>query len=479
MDMQSEGFPHLLDCSLNYEYLQDKVFLQEDNIQLTFDRTLQIISSLGQIFKKSTNHGERIAVFLPRGIKAAISIYSIIYIGAIYVPINISDPISRIRFVLDNARPKLIIGKGTQPEWAKDWPWYDIDEFDIHGFSNHPQFNITKESSLASILHTSGSTGNPKGVALSHKAMIAFSDWAGATFSVDQSDVIANLAPFYFDLSVFDLYTSFRFGSKLIFMPQHLTLNPLELISWLIEKEITIWYTVPSMLAFLLEKGDVNKLVNSNLRLILFAGEPISKHILLGLVESLPNVEFYNLYGPVETNVCCYWQVSYSKLKKLDYVPIGFAACSDKLKIDTSTGELLVKGPSLMSGYWINQLHPHVGWYKTGDIVSKEKTGELVYKGRIDRMFKYKGFRIEPYEIEKILLSLPEIIEAVVSLIKDEIVACVVTRTKVDNKYILNKLAESLPTYMIPTNVIYFSSLPKLSNGKIDLLKVQEKAKQK
>ena len=102
------------------------------------------------------------------------------------------------------------------------------------------------------------------------------------------------------------------------------------------------------MLAFLLKTTNIAKLTNSNLRLILFAGEPISKHVLLSLVETLPNIEFYNLYGPVESNVCCYWKVSYSTLKELDYVPIGFLACNNDLKVDDSTKELMVKGPSLM-----------------------------------------------------------------------------------------------------------------------------------
>lgn len=475
--MQVETSFHLLkQLSPSHGILQDDIFLQEEDLKLTFHKTIQLISGLGNIFSMYATKGDRIAVFLPRGVKAALSIYSILSIGAVYVPLNTSDPLKRLRFILNNANPKLIIGKGACPEWAKDLAWFNIDEYELQDPPNKCQLDVQRESTLASILHTSGSTGTPKGVALTHKAMIAFCDWAGTTFSVNHSDVIANLAPFYFDLSVFDLFTSFRFWSKLIFMPQYLTLNPLGMSNWLLEKKITIWYTVPSMLAFLLEKGGVAKLKDSNLRLILFAGEPISKHVLLNLVESLPNTQFYNLYGPVETNVCCYWQVDHSKLKQLDYVPIGFPACNDALKINELTGELWVKGPSLMSGYWMNGLHPHVGWYKTGDIVSQEDTGELIYKGRIDRMFKYKGFRIEPYEIENILLSLPGVIEAVVALVESDIIAYIVAKVGITKNCIFDKLTESLPHYMIPSNILFLSSLPKLPNGKIDLVKVQEES---
>lgn len=475
------NYAHLLDTSSynsNDSLIKRDIFLKEENLEFTFYKTLQIIDLLGKILKVYTSYGDRVAVFLPRGVQATLSIYTVLYIGAIYVPLNVTDPTERIIFLLSNTDPKLIIGKGPKPQWAENFVWFNIEEFNIeeYKFNSNDKFklNIQKKDALAVILHTSGSTGTPKGVALSHKAMIAFCDWAGTTFSVNNSDIIANLAPFYFDLSVFDLYTSFRCGSQLVFMPQYLTLNPLEMVNWLLRNKITIWYTVPSMLAFLLKKGNINKLTNSNLRLILFAGEQISKHVLLNLVEALPNTEFYNLYGPVETNVCCYWKVNHSKLKELDCIPIGFPACNDDLSVDDSTQELMVKGPSLMSGYWVKNLQPHIGWYKTGDLVSKCKTGELVYKGRMDRMFKYKGFRIEPYEIERILLSLPEVVQAVVCLINDDVTAYVVANTILSKEYLVNSLTKLLPHYMIPSKILFLNSLPKLSNGKIDLIRLEK-----
>ena len=470
-------FIHLLSTHFsNDQQLNENIFLEEEGFKLTFKETRQIIKALGEILKEYVEYGDRVAIFLPRSAKAAVAIYSILYINAIYVPLNITDPTERITFIIDNTSPKVIIGKGQKPIWAKKLIWFNIDEFHWLNFTNLEfQLDMQKsEPNLATILHTSGSTGTPKGVALSHKAMITFSDWAGAAFKINNSDIIANLAPFYFDLSVFDLYTSFRFGSKLMFIPQELTLNPGEMTNWILQNNVTVWYTVPSVLAFLLNKGNISKLAKSNLRLILFAGEPISKQILLNLLESLPNVEFYNLYGPVETNVCCFWKVNRSLLKKLDCIPIGLSACNDELKIDNDTNELMVKGPSLMSGYWIKNLVPHKGWYNTGDLVYTCETGDLVYKGRKDRMFKYKGFRIEPFEIENCLLLLPEIIEALVCLVKDDIIACIVANNILPKEYVIKFLSKSIPHYMIPSKILFFSSLPKLSNGKIDLKKIQK-----
>ena len=468
--------PHLLSSQhLNYKKIQENIFLEEESLKLSFRETFQIINTLGNIFKIYITDGDRVAVFLPRSAESAIAIYSILYTNAIYVPLNTTDPTERITFILNNTNPKLIIGKGNKPDWAENFIWYDISQNDLHNASrSESKLHIRRAVlALATILHTSGSTGTPKGVALSHKAMIAFSDWAGTTFKINESDIIANLAPFYFDLSVFDLYTSFRFGSRLTFIPQHLTLNPVGMTDWLLSHKVTVWYTVPSVLAFLLNKGDIKKLNKSNLRLILFAGEPISKQILLNLLEVLPNVKFYNLYGPVETNVCCFWEVNYSLLKKLNYVPIGISACGDELKIDSSTNELMVQGPSLMSGYWEKGLKQHMGWYRTGDIVYTGEKDLLVYKGRQDRMFKYNGYRVEPFEIENRLLLLPDIIEASVCLIKDDIIACVSAQNIITREDLIKFLSKALPHYMIPSKILYFSTLPKLSNGKVDLIKLK------
>ena len=469
---------HLLTPVDGSFFVKDKSFLEEGRLQFTFHQTMQMTSALGKLLQSYLSIGDRVALFLSRGLKATIAIYATLYIGAIYVPINTIGPIKRVLFLLANTAPKLIIGQGDKPPWAKDFIWLDIDSCGLHTMRELWITPAQETEALAAILHTSGSTGNPKGVALSYRAIIAFCDWAGKTFSISHLDTIANLAPFCFDLSLFDLFTSFRFGSRLLFMPQHLTLHPLAMTDWLIANKVTIWYTVPTVLAFLLKRGNIEKLKYAHLRCILFAGEPIATYILLSLVTSLPNIAFYNLYGPLETNVCCYWKVDADILKRINQVPIGFPACNDRLKLDDSSGELWVEGPSLMSGYWINGLQSHKEWYRTGDLVDKLEDGSLVYKGRMDRMFKYKGFRIESYEIENSLLSIPEIEAAVVCLVEENIVACLVVKIDISSQELNKVLEASLPSYMIPSKILFFNVFPKLPNGKTDLLKVQHEAYQ-
>ena len=282
---------------------------------------------------------------------------------------------------------------------------------------------VVSAEALAAILYTSGSTGAPKGVALSHRALRNFADWAAYTFNISRCDRIASLAPFHFDLSVFDLFSSLSCGAAVHFVPAGLTLSPSRLTAWLCEQRISIFYTVPSLLSFIALKGSLTTTPLPDLKTVLFAGEVFPTPQLKKLCELLPTVDFYNLYGPTETNVCCYWPVDRERLQTDRPIPIGYPACGAVLKIDAETGELLVQSANNLSGYW------HQGkliaalstdnTYHTGDKVSLNERGEYCYHGRLDRMLKCSGYRVEPAEIEAVLSQFPEVTSCAVIGITD------------------------------------------------------------
>jgi L-proline---[L-prolyl-carrier protein] ligase len=423
---------------------------------------------------------DRVAVALPRGREALVVIYSVLLIGAVYVPLDISSPDARLSSIVSDAGAALVVGQGERKQFCPEGvKWLALEAADLRAAQLLPY--PSEEKDLAAILYTSGSSGRPKGVALSHLAMGAFADWMGTTFSIGKETVIASLSPFYFDLSVFDLFTSRRFGAKVHFMPQEAALSPLAMVEWLKDHRITHWYTVPTILTFLTLKGNLTPASLPAMQKIFFAGEVFPLVHLLALLDLLPHVEFYNLFGPTETNVCTYWPVDRKKARFSPALPIGYPACGDTLMI-SEDNELLVKGPSLMSGYFskggiVNPCDEQ-GWYHTGDGVSLGKEGELYYHGRLDRMIKCQGFRIAPEEVERVLLTFPGVIECTFFGIEKSYgkttVACVGAQEPLSHSALMHYLKKERPEYMIPHKVMQFAKLPRLGNGKLDLQELKK-----
>ncbi len=440
------------------------------------------VTRLGIRLSALVEPGERVAVALDRGLDGAVVILAALQAGACYVPLDIKNPPNRLRFICDDADPQCIVGRGSRPGWlAQSAVWLDIEtELPDEGDSALPVASDDPEA-LAAILYTSGSTGTPKGVALSHRAMGNFAAWAAGTFAVGPGDRIASLAPFHFDLSVFDLFSSLSSGAAVHFVPARLTLSPSRLSAWLAEQGITVFYTVPSLLAFLALKGALATTPLPKLKTILFAGEVFPTPQLRRLCELLPKTAFYNLYGPTETNVCCYWPVARERLRDDRPIPIGIPACGADVKI-AENGELLVKSPSNLSGYWqqnrLTEALDKGGYYATGDKVTENEFGEYCYHGRLDRMIKCAGYRVEPAEIEAVIVHSADVIQCGVVGIGDQTsgrrpAAAVVLEPGADLTNVVQRCKRHLPAYMQPCKFIVLESLPCLANGKTDYRALQ------
>jgi non-ribosomal peptide synthetase component F len=286
------------------ENTPDAIAFIEADRRVSYQQVQALISQISTQLMSENNPCQRVIIYLERGIDAAIALLATLHSGACYIPLDLKNPNTRLNFIIDDVDSQCIIGKGSCPEWlSSSHLWLDIDSCPLATTPFIPK-KINPES-LAAILYTSGSTGQPKGVALSHRAIKNFSDWAAATFKINQSDQVASLAPFYFDLSTFDLFTSLSCGASIHFVPAQLTFSPSRLTRWLSEHKISVWYTVPSILSFIALKGSLDTTPLPSLKKILFAGEVFLPQPLINLCNQLPDVEFYNLYGPTETNVCC------------------------------------------------------------------------------------------------------------------------------------------------------------------------------
>jgi amino acid adenylation domain-containing protein len=465
----------------------DNTAFIEGERALSYRQVQQQVERLSIRLSEQKKRPQRVAIAVDRGIDAAIAILAVLGAGACYIPLDLGNPAERLNFIIRDAAPHCILGIGPCPVWLDESAlWLAIDE------DPAPSPVMTRPSpidseALAAILYTSGSTGLPKGVALSHRALSNFVDWASDAFGIGADDRIASLAPFHFDLSVFDLFASLSRGAAVHFMPLNLTLSPSRLTAWLKDHRISIFYTVPSLLGFIALKGSLNTTGLPDLKTVLFAGEVFPTAVLKKLCALLPQVDFYNLYGPTETNVCCYWKVERKRLDNDRPIPIGHPACGAVLKIDGDTGELLVKCANNLSGYWQNGrlAVPHTTgqYYPTGDKVSLNETGEYCYHGRLDRMLKCSGYRIEPAEIETAILKCPEVSHCAVVGVGDGAggrrpAAAVVLKDGAEMEAIVRSVKQRLPAYMHPCRFIVLDSLPYLSNGKTDyqgLLQLLEK----
>ena len=442
--------------------------------------------------------GDRVGLWLEKSVEAVAAMQAVLRLGAAYVPIDSFSPVSRVTTILadcavaalitGSARlahlpvsalvPSLLVDTGAIAERAclqLNWPEV------LRQSANHSSPEI-KPDDLAFILYTSGSTGVPKGVCIRHRNALAVVNWATAELRSVPEDVFSNHAPFHFDLSVLDFYVAFAVGASVCLVPESMSYKPTELVEFIEQNRITIWYSVPSALILMIEEGGLPKHALPSLRAVLFAGEPFSLKYLRRLYRHLPQARLLNFYGPTETNVCTFYEVTGRELEGAASIPIGKACSGDRVwarRPDGTTaqpgeeGELMVAGESVMLGYWGQ---PALGEapYATGDWVQALPDGNYFYLGRRDHMVKVRGHRIELGEIETALESHPNVTAAATIVVGEGLAARLVAfvagadHSRPSFLEMKKHSAARLPRYMIPDDFRFLPKLPYNRNGKID-----------
>jgi acyl-coenzyme A synthetase/AMP-(fatty) acid ligase len=388
----------------------------------------------------------------------------------------------------------------TQLEDIEDSFYWEEEELFVVLRKTH---NAVVDPDMAYVLYTSGSTGYPKGVMLSHENALCFVHWAADTFGVSTGDVVASIAPFHFDLSVYDLYVSIRQGAKLLLLRQDQCRNPMLVSKLLAENKVSCIYATPSLLQLLLRYGRLSRYDFSNLKTVLFAGEVFPIEPLKKLQNTWTASSFFNLYGPTETNVV-HWHPIPRPIAEEQQQPFPIGAIcpfaearikqQDEILVPVAglTGELLISGESVTSGYLgleeRNQdaflMADNKRWYKTGDLVSLDETAKIyTYKGRADRMVKRHGYRIELAEVEQALEHYPGIASVVAISINKEgknlIVVFFQPEPEVEAPTLLDwkqYSTDHLPSYMVPDRFIYCDSWPYTPSQKMDLQALSKRA---
>ena len=461
--------------------------------QLSYSAFISLTLRYVEVLKDTKiGEGDRVVLLTEKSVDSLAMLFAILKTGAVYVPISTANNADRIQQMIEDVEPALIC---TQPHCAFDKKDRRQVLNSVIPFALYlPPVSASKRKSskdTAAILYTSGSSGYPKGVVLSHEAMLTFAAWAFAAIPIQSRSRVASIAGFHFDLSVFDLYTTMMAGASLYLYDDKVIRNPLLLAQLLAQDKITHIYSTPTLLHTLVQYGKLQKQDVGALATVLFAGEvyPIASFKLLK--AQLPQARFFNLYGPTETNVCTYYEVPAAMpVEYVESFPIG-KPCPyvQYLLLDESgspingvnnEGELIIAGDSLFTAYWKDELKTAAAfytdssglkYYRTGDIVYKDTAGLLHYKGRRDRMIKRKGYRIEPAEVERLISIHSAVAQVAVWSTKEGkmCAAVVVHDSSIDEVQMKAWCKMNMPDWMLPDRFIFMQEMPQTPSGKLDL----------
>ena len=454
--------------------------------RLTFGEHNSNVSEVINVLRNMNAHsGCKVAVVIRKSFEAVAVIHALREEKITYIPIDIESPYERTSKIIGDCNPDYIIhdGQVEQLQTSEDRTIkLPFGGSVIITLQNKNNVRSGTEDRPAYILYTSGSTGTPKGVAVSEAAAEAFVNWCVSTFTIHSEDIIASISPFHFDLSVCDLFASRKTGATLLLLEKGTVSNPRMAVECLNKNKATFVYATPSFFTAFMNYGKVEKYEWSEVRAILFAGEVFHPKTLHALMHTMNRAIFYNLYGPTETNVCTFRKIQLDESRVVPY-PIGNPCEGHQFEI-TTEGELLIGGPHVALEYY-NQTEltserffnkNNLRWFRTGDRV-KIVNDELIYDGRIDRMIKRKGFRIEPGEIESAALQIHNVTAAACFAKNDthgelKIILVCEGAYSSDQIRFRSDLLKYIPDSMLPDLIVINSTIPLTSTGKTDYAKL-------
>ena len=482
-----------------YAYLEEQCLRNPESIAVRFQEEAISYSALddrarrlaGTLALMEMEEGSRVGLCAQPSIELIIGIWGIIRAGGAYVPLDPVYPIERLEYMVQEARVETIVLQDSFQGMFTDSRVRLISleqaSQDSSYIDSIPELNTLSDQSEVYTIFTSGSSGKPKGVPITHKNLI-HSTLARKAYYQDDPTAFLLLSSFSFDSSVAGIFWTLCTGGTLV-LTEKRTEQDIGKLSRIIEKYgITHSLMLPSLYSVLLRHGELSSL--NSLNSIIVAGESCPSTLVDTHFSQLPEVHLYNEYGPTEASVWC----SVHQIQPEDSqgsVPIGKAIANTELWVLDSDqqllpigaeGELYVGGLGLATGY-LNRPelteekfipHPYSSeegarLYRTGDLVRMGQDGTLLFSGRADSQVKIRGFRIELDEITQVLLSLPELEEActLVSANK-ELIGYYQSKQEVPAKDLRRFIARVLPEYMVPSHFIWMAQFPKLPNGKID-----------
>lgn len=488
---------YLIDTCLRFS---GKTAIVDNSGSYSFSRLLSNACDIAINLKQLGYRNTPIGIFMHKSKEMIASFAGANLAGCFYVPLDTEQPSSRIANILTVLQCTVIITDSNNITKLPDnWKgkvllvediFQETDDYE-RASSILESSNVIDTDPVYSIF-TSGSTGMPKGVVVNHRGVIDYIDWAVETFKIDETSVIGNQAPFYFDNSTLDIYLMYATGATLNIIPESNFAFPVKLIDYLNEHDITFVFWVPFVLVNVANFKILDKKLPLKLRDVFFAGEVMPNKQLNYWRKHLPECRYVNLYGPTEITVDCTYYVVDRDFKDDDPLPIGKPCKNTDILIlkdrktlcmQGETGEICVRGSSLANGYYnnpektadafiqnpLNNSYPEL-IYCTSDLGYFNEFGEVMFIGRADSQIKHKGYRIELGEIENAVAgsNLVDACCVVYNRAKQRITLVYSNPVSINSADLRRELSDKLPAYMLPSALIQEVEMKRNNNGKID-----------
>ncbi len=487
----------------------DRIAFKDKDEAINYSDLLKRSQKIAAVIRKNAQmeqfeKNKPVAVFIDRNIKSLQLFLAVVYSGNFYVPIDPTLPVERIQAMLDTLRPACCISATTRklPVEAQAFDSLieqseEIEEYYTDSIKTIRELSIDTDPVYA--IFTSGTTGVPKSVIVSHRSVIDLVYRFKESFPFPEHPVMANQAPFDFDVSVKDIYNSLYLGGTVVVVPKSYFVMPAALFPYLQENNVNVLIWAVSALRIVQNFKLFDACIPDKIALVMFSGEIMPVKCLNYLMDYWKDATFVNLYGPTEITCNCSSYIVHDRLEDTDSIPIGKSfANTEMFLIDPDTmqrirrtgekGEICVKGSCLALGYYRNPEQTELAFvqdpevtsykdlmYRTGDIGYYDESGDMYYVGRKDHQIKHMGHRIEMGEIETVVNAIDEIKMAcaVYKEAKEMIYLYYSADAECDN-IIIKQIRKLLPAYMLPNKFVYMKELPMNAHAKIDRKKLAE-----
>lgn len=465
---------------------------------LTWHELTVMAKRAGSGISRITAPGSPVPVMMEKSPITLAVMLGAVYAGCFYVPVNPDNPPERLEKIFQTLESEIIIADRKSREFLMSQNnrcriilAEELLQEDVNAGRLAEIREKSRETDILYGLFTSGSTGTPKAVAVSHGAVLRFIGHFTEIFGISQEDVIGNQAPFDFDVSVKDIYSSVMTGAELVLIPKEYFSTPPRLLDYLCEKKVTTLTWAVSALTLVSSLKGLKYRIPEYVDKIMFSGEAMPPKQLRMWQEALPKARFVNLYGPTEITCNCTYYPVERMYEDGEKIPIGNAFPGRKVfLLDEEDheiaalgkqGEICVAGESLAQGYYRNEeqtekqfvMYPVSGGepqriYRTGDMGYYDEEGRLVFAGRKDFQIKHMGHRIELEEIESAMNAVESVQRSCCVFQEERNRIAGFYMGEIEPAALRKKLKEKLPAYMVPPKLIRMQVMPLNKNGKTD-----------